>query len=145
MDIPCAVIVACLSLQASLDPPASPAGSIEYNEHSTLTEYVGATSYVENNTDVAALVAPANKPIERYWMEDPVDTVASIVRYDVRTARPPRRTATPMRINSAKTVSRVRGDVRTTAAIPARAIKPAGAGFRVPDKIVHQVRATDWW
>jgi hypothetical protein len=60
MKLLCALIFACLSLQARTDPPAITAWSVEYNEHSLPAEYVAATTYVEDTIAVAALPAIAD-------------------------------------------------------------------------------------
>jgi hypothetical protein len=159
VDIICGVIIACLSLQARLDPPAIPAWSLEYNAHSTLTEYVAATSYVEQDSYRTALIAPADKPIERYWMEDPVDAAASFAEYKVETLRPRGQAAVPIRPKPARTVRGMPVDNDTTAAIAAAMARSEdnsfgtgmgfsidrGWGFKVPDTIVHRVQASDWW
>jgi hypothetical protein len=136
MNILCGLIFACLSLQARVDPPIIPASSIDYNEHSTITEYVAATSDIEDAAYVTTLT-PGNKPIERYWMEDPVDSAAYIDEYNVGY------------------VFDFSDDVYSTEAIPALVMKPAENGsfdfsigvwgFKGPDEIVHYVQAKDWW
>jgi hypothetical protein len=59
MKLLCALIFACLSVQANIDRPAITSWSVEYNEHSTLAEYAEGTSYLEDTIYVAALAAPA--------------------------------------------------------------------------------------
>jgi hypothetical protein len=60
MKLFCALIFACLSLQARIEPPAITAWSVEYNEHSLPAEYVAATTCVEDTINVAALAAIAH-------------------------------------------------------------------------------------
>jgi hypothetical protein len=160
MKFLCALIFACLSLQARIEPPAVATWSIDYNAHSTLAEYVAATTSADDDGYLGVLTAQPKKPSEGYWLDDPVDTAASIDEYNVGPVRPTRQAAMPMGINAAETVLHVYGDVHSTAAIPTPAVKPAegdsfgtgmsfsidrGLGFKVPDSIVHHVQAKDWW
>jgi hypothetical protein len=65
-----ALTVACLSLQACNDPSSTPTASINISEHSTLGEYLASMGQADRHT--AAITAPAGKPFEGYWMDDPI-------------------------------------------------------------------------
>ena len=66
-----AVVFACLLLQACNDPSSTPTGAINISEHSTLDEYIAAATMGDIGYTATA-TAPAIKPFEGYWMDDPI-------------------------------------------------------------------------
>jgi hypothetical protein len=150
MDILCALFLACLSLQAPTDPPAIPADSIAYSEHSSLLEYVAATNYVADDSDAAVLAAWADKPFEGYWLDDPIRTAAAIDEYKVGTVTLPRPAA--RKIGSAAALRHSYAKAGSSAAIPpARKagrkplIHRSGPGPRGARQEQALVQAKDWW